>query len=139
MSRFKKFTAVLLAVLLSAGVFAGCGNGVEESSGKSKLAWVGTFKLESIELGDSTIHVDDFDAMGWPKNQSVTLNKDYTGKMKVGTDMVRTFDISYSYDLAEQSGYIYAVIDGRTDSYRFEIEGKKLIVELQGAEWTFKK
>lgn len=136
-----------LSAILVSGVFAGCtheggaANGSHTSDESSYLSWIGRFQLEKMELNGSIFVKSDFESMRVHPNQYVILNRDGTGELAIATypsdyplEPVR---ISYTFDLANESGYIS--IEGYSDRMRFTLNNGVLVLDAIGATWTFKK
>ena len=143
----KKILSVLLVVVLVMGVFAACGSGSSSPANNdggeetSYYCWVGRFELYKWEMNGTVLVGDDIAQVCHP-DQYVILNKNGTGKVAFSLypDRVpEVCDISYSYDLSYQNGYMYVVDEGERFELRFEISGNLLTLELYGAKMTFKK
>lgn len=149
----KKTTALILTAFLLLTTMCACSNSPVSSNsgndaysnqsaeqGNTYLKWVGRFNLEKIELNGSIFYAKDFEeTTGWPEDQYILLNQNLTGKMAMSCvpGAIRTVDISYSYDIAEESGYIHII--EYSEKIRFEMHGEKIVFDYYGATWTFKK
>ena len=146
----KKIISVLLVIVLVMGVFAGCGSDGSYRSGRddddkeetSHYSWVGRYELYKWEMNGTVLVGDDIAQVCHP-DQYVILNKNGTGKVGLSTSSSNSplfrYDVTYTYDVTYQSGYINVVDGGDRFELRFEISGKFLSFELYGAKLTFKK
>ena len=145
----KKIISVLLVIVLVMGVFAGCGSGGSYLGSKdndeetSYYNWVGRFELQKMELNGSTFVKADIAKMGGHADQYVVLNENGTGRVGLSTSSsdspLFVYDVTYTYDVTYQSGYINVVDGGERFELRFEISGNLLTLEFYGAKMTFKK
>ena len=144
----KKIISVLLVIVLVMGVFAACGSGSSSPANNdggeetSYYSWVGRFELYKWEMNGTILVGDDIAQVCHP-DQYVILNKNGTGRVGLSTSSADfplfVYDVTYSYDLSYQNGYMYVVDEGERFELRFEISGNLLTLEFYGAKMTFKK